>query len=116
MPREPDQEAVVNAWLAAAAFEIRLGPYDARLAKLFPALCINAGTVVERSAAALSRYNDRLTKRQWIALEHPTIADIAAFPAISQCGDGDISLTPYPALEAWCDRVRALPGFVRLLD
>lgn len=116
MPRDPDDEAIVNAWLSAAAFEVRLGPYDARLAKLFPGLCINPDTVKERSAAALSLFEDRLAQRDWLALDHPTVADVAAFPGISQAGDGEISLQPYPAVEAWMNRVRRLPGFVGLLD
>ena len=116
MPSDPDQEALVNAWLSAAAYEIRLGPYDARLAKLFPWLCVNADTVRERSDVALGLFNDRLIGRDWIALDHPTVADVAAFPAISQCGDGDISLDGYDAIETWMARFRALPGFVDILD
>ena len=116
MPSDPDQEALVNAWLSAAAYEIRLGPYDARLAKLFPWLCVNADTVRERSDVALGLFNDRLAGRDWIALDHPTVADVAAFPAISQCGDGDISLDGYDAIETWMARFRALPGFGDILD
>ena len=116
IPSDPDEEALVNAWLSAAAYEIRLGPYDARLAKLFPWLCVNADTVRERSDVALGLFNDRLTGRDWIALDHPTVADVATFPAISQCGDGDISLDGYDAIEAWVGRFRALPGFVDILD
>ena len=113
IPSDPDEE---NAWLSAAAYEIRLGPYDARLAKLFPWLCVNADTVRERSDVALGLFNDRLTNRDWIALDHPTVADVAAFPAISQCGDGDISLDGYVAIETWVARFRALPRFVDILD
>ncbi len=116
MPRDPDQEAVVNAWLAAAAYELRLGPYDARLAKHFPSLCVNVNTVRQRSDIALNLYDDRLKNRQWIAQDHPTVADVAAFPALSQCGDGDISLKGYDAIEGWLERVRGLPGFVGLTD
>lgn len=116
MPSDPDEEAIVNSWLSAAAYEVRLGPYDARLAKLFPWLCINSDTVNQRSDIALTLYNERLSKRDWIALEHPTVADVAAFPAISQCGDGEISLEGYDAVQAWLARMRALPGFVGILD
>ena len=116
MPSDPDEEAIVNGWLSAAAYEVRLGPYDARLAKLFPWLCINPDTVNQRSDIALTLYDDRLSKRDWIALDHPTIADVAAFPAISQCGDGEISLEDYDAVQAWLARMRALPGFVGILD
>ena len=116
MPGDPDREAIVNGWLSAAAYEIRLGPYDARLAKLFPWLCVNAGTVRERSDIALTLFDHRLSERDWIALDRPTVADVAAFPAISQCGDGDISLEGYGAVQAWLARMHALPGFVDILD
>ena len=116
LPGDPDREAIVNAWLSAAAYEIRLGPYDARLAKLFPWLCVNANTVNERSDLALKLYDERLSDREWIALDHPTVADVAAYPAISQCGDGDISLEGYDAVQAWVGRMRALPGYVDILD
>jgi glutathione S-transferase len=116
MPTEPNAEALVNAWLSAAAFELRLGPYDARLAKHFPWLAINANTVVEQSARALRLFDQRLDGREWIALDHPTVADVAAYPAIAQAGDGDISLEGYPAVQAWAARMQTLPGFVGLLD
>lgn len=116
MPRDPDQEAIVNAWLSAAAYEIRLGPYDARLAKLFPWLCVNATQVKENTARALNLYEGRLQGRMWLALDHPTVADVAAFPALSQCGDGDVNLADYPNIRAWMTRVRSLPGFVDILD
>lgn len=116
MPQDVNDEALVNAWLSAAAFEVRLGPYDARLAKLFPTLCIDATGVAQRSAHALQLFSDRLTGREWIALDRPTVADVAAFPGITQAGDGGISLEPYPAVRAWASRMRQLPGFVSLLE
>ena len=116
MPRDADSEAEVNSWLAAAAYELRLGPYDARLAKLCPILCVNETKAFERSLSALGLYNDRLTNRAWIALDRPTLADVAAFPAISQSSDGDIDLGAFPAVQSWVERIRGLPGFIRLLD
>jgi len=116
MPRDVNDEAIVNGWLSAAALEIRLGPYDARLAARFPWLCINAETARERSDLAFALYEQRLQARDWIALDHPTVADVAAYPAISQCGDGGISLDGYPALQAWVARMQALPGYVDILD
>jgi len=115
MPRDADQEAVVNAWLAAAAFELRLGPYDARLAKIFPVLCVNYHAVRENSAHALLLFEDRLKDREWLALDHPTVADVAAYPAIAHASDGDISLDGYDAIQAWLTRVEKLPGFIPLL-
>ncbi|MBX9605770.1 MAG: glutathione S-transferase N-terminal domain-containing protein [Gammaproteobacteria bacterium] len=83
LPGDPDDEAEVNAWLAAATFELRLGPDDARLAKLYPLLCVNAQLACSRTAHALELYNRRLASRNWLALARPTLADVAAFPAIS---------------------------------
>lgn len=115
MPTDVDEEAIVNGWLSAAAYEIRLGPYDARLKKLFPWLCVNADAVTENTARALRLYEQRLTGREWIALDRPTVADVAPYPAIAQCGDGDVSLGDYPAIRAWKARVESLPGFIDIL-
>ena len=116
MPRDPDAEAVVTAWLMTSAFELRLGPYEARLAKLAPAYCVTGNMVEANTTRALQLYEARLAEREWIALDHPTIADIAAFPALAHCGDGDVDLAPYSAIRAWLARVRDLNGFVPLLD
>lgn len=116
MPKEANDEALVNSWLSAAAYEIRLGPYDARLKKLFPWLCVNADTVEENTKRALRLYEDRLNGRDWIALDNPTVADIAAYPALAQCGDGDVNLENYPAIRSWLGRINTLPGFVGILD
>ncbi len=116
MPTNVDEEALVNSWLSAAAYEIRLGPYDARLKKLFPWLCVNADAVTKNTEGALRLFEQRLRDRKWIALDRPTVADVAPYPALAQCGDGDVSLDPYPAIRRWMARVQGLPGFVGILD
>jgi len=97
-------------------FELRLGPYDARLAKGFPVLCVNYHTVRENSARALRPFEDRLKDREWLALDHRTVANVAAYPAIAHAGDGDISLDGFNAIQAWMARVEKLPGFIPLLE
>ncbi|MEX3009675.1 glutathione S-transferase family protein [Hoeflea sp. TYP-13] len=62
---------------------------------------------------------DHLTDREfdgddWIAGDCPTIADIACFPYTALCGDGGISLQPFPAIQRWVRRFTALPGFVAM--
>jgi glutathione S-transferase len=115
MPADPGQEAVVNAWLHATAFELRLGPYEARLRKHFPSLCVAGDAVGPNTERALSLFEARLQGRDWLALDHPTVADIAAYPSLAHCGDGDVSLAGCPAIQAWLQRVQALPGYVGLL-
>jgi len=47
----------------------------------------------------------------WLVADHPTLADIAWFPATALAGDGGITLMPYPAIQRWLRRVQRLPGF-----
>lgn len=86
------------------------------LAVHFPWLCVNAETVEENTAKALKLFEGRLSDREWLALDRPTIADVASFPAIAQCGDGNVSLDGYDATQAWLNRMRTLPGMVEILD
>ena len=116
MPTQPEDEALVNAWLAASAYELRLGPYEARLRKRAPFLCVTGDTQANNTERALQLFEERLRGRQWLALGHPTVADIAAFPSLAHAGDGDVDLGGCPGILAWLDRVRGLPGFVGLLD
>ncbi len=116
MPVDADDEAVVNGWLHATAFELRLGPYEARLKKHFPSLCVAGDAVATNTARALALFESRLAGREWLALDHPTVADIAAFPSLAHCGDGDVDLSGHQAIQAWLQRVRGLPGFVELVD
>ena len=116
MPTQAEDEALVNAWLAASAYELRLGPYEARLRKRAPFLCVTGDTQANNTERALRLYEERLRGRQWLALDHPTVADIAAFPSLAHATDGDVDLGGCPGILAWLDRVRGLPGFVGLLD
>ena len=59
--------------------------------------------------AALDR---RVDGRDWVALDVPTIADIALFGYTHVAGDAGLDLAAHPAIEAWLDRVRALPGYL----
>ncbi len=115
MPRDPDDESVVNGWLQAAAFELRLGPYEARLRKHFPSLCVAGDAVDRNTERALRLFEDHLASTHWLGLQRPTIADIAAFPTLAHCSDGDVDLTSYPAIRAWLQRVRHIEGYVDLL-
>ena len=116
MPTQAEDEALVNAWLAASAYELRLGPYEARLRKRAPFLCVTGDTQANNTERALRLYEERLRGRQWLALDHPTVADIAAFPSLAHASDGDVDLGGCSGILAWLDRVRGLPGFVGLLD
>jgi glutathione S-transferase len=68
--------------------------------------------LLEKGRAVLAQLDRRLDGRDWVALDAPTIADIALFGYAHVAGDAGFDLTAHPSVEAWLDRVRALPGYV----
>jgi glutathione S-transferase len=54
-----------------------------------------------------------LAAQPWLMSgDRPSIADVACFPYTALAHEGNVSLDDYPAVIAWCGRVRSLPGFV----
>jgi len=64
-----------------------------------------------RGNYSLKVLQQHLESRQWLALERPTIADLSVFVYVALVPMGDIQLSPYPAVEAWIERVKGLKGF-----
>ena len=64
-----------------------------------------------RGNYSLNVLNKRLEGRDWLALDRPTIGDISVFVYVALAPMGDISLKPYPNVEAWIERIKKLPGF-----
>ena len=112
LPEAPAQAAQVQRWLSVAAGQIAFGPAAARLVTLFGA-SFDADTVIARAHAVLRVVDGELTAREWIALPgSPTIADVALYSYIASAPEGNVDLSPYPAVRQWLERVEALPGFV----
>nr|WP_220479068.1 glutathione S-transferase family protein [Lysobacter spongiae] len=65
-----------------------------------------------RAHEALAVMERHLGGQDWFTGPAYGIADIALHAYTHVAGEGGIALSPYPAIEAWCDRVRATPGFV----
>ncbi len=63
-------------------------------------------------AAALDLMNRHLGTRAFLCGAMVSLADIALFAYTHVADEGGFRLGDYPALVDWCDRVRALPGFV----
>ena len=60
----------------------------------------------------LATLDAHLAARDWLVGDGPTIADVSIFAYTHVAGDAGFELERYPAVTAWLDRVRALPGFV----
>lgn len=112
LPVDAEPMSRVVRWLSTSAGEIRQGPESARRYHKFGATNINLDLTNQKSEFILTQVNQHLANREWLELDHPTIADIAAFPYIALAPDGKISLDNYPNIQAWIDRIKKLPGFV----
>lgn len=79
LPNDAAGMARVTQWLSTAANEIARGPNDARLNKKF-GFAIDLKTAQQKVESILNIIERHLARHQWLALERPTIADLACFP------------------------------------
>ncbi|GAL98805.1 glutathione S-transferase [Acetobacter tropicalis NRIC 0312] len=110
-PEDAMSQATITQWLSVASSEVRNGPNAARLIRKF-GYPLDMGTAMRWTDKLLPVLNAHVETQDWFALRRPTIADCALFPYLALAPEGGISLTPYPALMRWLDRVRDLPGFI----
>jgi len=113
-PSEPGAMAQVLQWVALAGNEIQFGLQYARRGLLMGRW--TAGTLEQGQAmgrVALDAMEGRLKDHPWLALDRPTIADVACFPYIETAPEAKVPLEPYPAVMAWLDRCRTLPGWAK---
>lgn len=105
-------QARTIAWLSLAANELANGPAALRIAARFKRpVNVEWATTLTRRAFGLMQ--STLARQPWLMPGgHPSIADIACFPYTALAHEGEFSLADYPAIIAWIDRIRALPGFV----
>jgi len=109
-PNDAESMARINQWLSTGGGEV-MNAAGARLVKI-----LNYQMDLEKLQAGANRVfkimDDHLAGRQFLELGHPTIGDIACFPYTAMAGEGGISLTPYPNVLAWIDRMKRIPGFI----
>ena len=113
LPVEPAAMAEVMQWLALAENELLFGLARARAVKSF-GRDFDLASCQAYGHAGLKVLEQRLAEHSWLAAGKPTIADAACMPYAALSYMGDIPLDDYPAVRAWIDRVRALPGFIAM--
>lgn len=112
LPSDPAGMAQVQQWLALAATEIQIGlQYTRRGLKQgrWTAGTLEQGQAIGR--VALAALENRLKDHDWLAGNHPTIADIACFAYVETAPDANLPLEPYPGIVTWLSRCKALPGW-----
>ncbi|MEE3626534.1 glutathione S-transferase [Nitrospirillum sp. BR 11752] len=111
LPEDAQGAAAVQRWLSVAAGEVAYGPAAARLVTLFGSKH-NAEEVIGRAHVLLRTLEAWLATRDWLAADHPTIADVALYSYVARAPEGNVDLSPYPRVTAFLRRIEALPGFV----
>lgn len=111
LPEDARGAARVQRWLSVAAGLIAFGPAAARLITIFNA-GFNPDEVINRAHSVLKLIDAELDGREWIAADHPTIADVALYSYIARAPEGNVDLSAYGNVNAWLRRIEALPGFV----
>jgi glutathione S-transferase len=111
LPTDPGAMAEVMQWLELSQNEIHYGLQWARgvMRK------IKTGNVDEYQGygrTGLGVLEARLKDHQWLALDRPTIADVACYPYVAVAPEGGLKLEDYPAVAAWLRRCEALPGWI----
>ena len=113
LPTDAGSMAQIVTWLMVAENEIARGPGDARLHDKF-GFKLDVDRARANAARILGLIESHLKTHDWLALDRPTIADLACMPYIALGHEGGVTLAPYPAIQAWIGRIKALPGFVSM--
>jgi len=101
----------VQRWLSIAAGEIASGPCAARLVTVFD-VPLDHEAAKATAHKLLAMMDAHLDGRDWLALERPTLADIAGYSYIAHAPEGGVGLADYPHVRAWLERIEALPRFI----
>jgi len=64
-----------------------------------------------RALAAIKVLEARLTGREWVALERPSIADLSLCGYLWFNDEFGVDWAAYPAIRAWLARLEAMPGW-----
>lgn len=66
--------------------------------------------------ASLAFADKALSGRQWLVGDHCTIADLGCWGRMVFMAEGGIEISNYPNVEAWSQRLKAMPGFALPYD
>ncbi len=113
LPVEPLAMAEIMQWMALAQNEIYFGLQWARGVFVYGKKG-DLGEYQLQGRKALTMLERQLKDHEWLALDHPTIAEIACYPYTKRAPEGEVALEPYPAVQAWLARCESIPGWVKL--
>lgn len=113
LPADAESEARVAEWLAKSANEIHQGPWMKRAKVRRPdAITLADEEIDARCDHVLGIMDRHLASRDWLALPHPTIADLSCYGPISILDVSGYDTGRWKAVRAWMVRIAALPGAI----
>jgi len=69
-----------------------------------------------RAEAALSFVDKTVKEKGFLVGDYPTIADIGCWGRMVFMAEGGFEISNWPHLEAWANRIKAMPGFALPYD
>ncbi len=115
LPASPLARAKVVEWLSFEQERIMVGVGGTRFRRLTGRAELDPAADASRFQAgldALSLLDEHLTGRSFAVGDGCTIADLSLFAYTHVAADAGFDLADYPAVVAWVDRIRALPGYM----
>lgn len=110
LPADAEGEAKVAEWLSKSANEVHQGPWMKRAKVRRPDAIKVADEEIDARCDHILRLMDaHLAARDWLALDHATIADVSCFAPISMLPDSGYDTSRWHRVAAWLDRLRDLP-------
>jgi glutathione S-transferase len=113
LPKDPLELAKVVQWMSFSSNEVQNSTNLARLHFLL-GVPVDLAAVQAKGQTVLGLVDDHLQGRQWLELDRPTMADLAVYPYLGLAEEGKVSLQPYKNVQAWIERIKALPGYVAM--
>ncbi len=115
LPTAPGPMAQVLQWVFMAETEIQIGLQYGRRGRMRDRWVIGSQANQAQYQAigrlALDAMEMRLSRHDWLASDHITIADIACFPYVFHAPEAGMPLDSSPGIHAWLGRCRAVPNW-----
>ncbi|HEX6959880.1 MAG TPA: glutathione S-transferase family protein [Ferrovibrio sp.] len=107
----------IGEWLFWAADRLEPGLFRSRFFERFakpdPAV---ADYMRKAGEMGLGVLDGLLEGKRFLVGERPTIADIALFGVLAHMGEAKFEIANWPQIQAWWERIVALPGFALPYD
>lgn len=114
----------MHAWMSVSANEIANSLQPLRLTRVVSnaeaahhlgvrEALLDVPGMQARTERVLRRMDKRLAESLWLAgADAPSVADIACYGYAALAEEAAIDIAAYPAIAAWRERIRQLPGYV----